>query len=110
MQDYSGFSDGESADALELLVENVSAHLTEGERRDFASQLPEELQELAMAPTGQALRDNILEQFMELEDIEENQAKKQIKAAWRAIKDAISHGEAEDIKAQLPGDMVALLQ
>jgi uncharacterized protein (DUF2267 family) len=111
VQDYSGFSDEESTDALQLMVESLAVHLNEGERKDFASQLPEELKAIALAvyPTDENSREDILKQFMELEAIDESHAKKQIKAAWHAIKDAISGGEIEHIKSQLPKRMLPLL-
>jgi uncharacterized protein (DUF2267 family) len=112
VQNYSGFSDSESKEALQLMVETLSVHLTEGERKDFASQLPQELEDIALTvlPTEQNSNEDILRQFMELQDIDEPRAKKQIKAAWKAIKDAISPGEIEDIKAQLKPEVVATLQ
>lgn len=111
VQDYSGFSDAESKDALELMVETLAVHLTEGERKDFASQLPHELQDIALSvyATDSNSREDILQQFMEIEEIDEPRAKKQIMAAWKALKDAISGGEIEHIRAQLPNRTVAFL-
>lgn len=111
VQKYSGFSDMESEDALELMVESLAAHLTEDERKDFASQLPHELQNMALAvePTDEAASQDILEQFMEVQQIDEGRAKKQIYSAWHAIKDAISPGEIDHIRDQLPNKTVAFL-
>lgn len=111
VQYYSGFSDKESKEALEQMVESLAVHLTEGERKDFASQLPEELSDIALSvfPTKETARQDILEQFMQMQHIEENRAKKQIHAAWETLKDAISPGEIEDIRAQLPNKTVAFL-
>lgn len=104
VQLYSGFSDMESKDALDCMVETLAVHLTEGERKDFASQLPQQLQDMALSvlPTEDNISRDILHQFMELQHIEEPRAKKQIMAAWKAIKEAISIGQVEHIKAQLP--------
>jgi len=111
VQDYSGFSDVESKDALQLMVESLAVHLTENKRRNFASELPSELQDLALSvyATEYNSTEDILRQFMELEKIDENRAKRQIKAAWTALKDAISPGEIEDVKTQLAGSAVGLL-
>lgn len=112
VQDYSGFSDQESKDALDCLVETLAVHLTEGERKDFASQLPEELQDIALAvlPTEETAKQDMFEQFMEVQQVEEPRAKKQMLAAWRALKDAVTSGEIEHIKAQLPNHTVAMLR
>src|SRR5947209_19721283 len=111
VQNYSGFSDSESKDALELMVESLAVHLTEGERKDFASQLPQELQDIALSvySTKENAKEDILAQFIEIQHVPEARAKKQIYAAWKAIKDAISGGEIEHIKAQLPNRTVAFL-
>jgi uncharacterized protein (DUF2267 family) len=111
VQKYSGFSDSESKDALDVMVETLAVHLNEGERKDFAAQLPEELQSMALAvyATDENSKQDILKQFMELEHIDERRAKKQIAAAWQALKEAISGGEAEHIKAQLPNKVISLL-
>ncbi|MBW3568610.1 DUF2267 domain-containing protein [Candidatus Parcubacteria bacterium] len=111
VQLLSGFSDKESKEALEHMVESLSVHLTEGERKDFASQLPQELKDLALSvhATKENSRQDILEQFMENQHIDEPRAKKQILSAWKALKEAISEGEIEDIRAQLPNKTVAFL-
>lgn len=107
----SGFSDQESQEALEHMVESLAVHLTEGERKDFASQLPQELKDIALSvlPTENLVHQDLLEQFIEMQDIEESRAKKQIHAAWEALKEAISPGEIDDIRAQLPNKTVAFL-
>ena len=111
VQDYSGFSDRESKDALELMVESLAVHLTEGERKDFASQLPAELRDIALSvyATEENSKEDILEQFTNLQGVEESRAKKQIHAAWKALKEAISEGQINHIRAQLPHSTVAFL-
>jgi uncharacterized protein (DUF2267 family) len=106
VQQISGSSDEESTDALQFMVESVAVHLNEGERKDFASQLPIAL---TVLPTADNIRDDIIEQYMELEEVDEPSAITQIKAAWNTLKEAISGGEIEDIKSQLPNQMVGML-
>lgn len=111
VQSYSGFSDSESKEALQLMVESLAVRLTEGERKDFASQLPTELKDIALSvwPIEENRKPDLLHQFMELQDIDEGHAKKQIKATWKALKDAVSSGEIDDVKAQLSNKTVTLL-
>jgi uncharacterized protein (DUF2267 family) len=111
VQQISGSSDEESTDALQFMVESVAVHLNEGERKDFASQLPVELGDIALTvlPTADNIRDDIIEQYMELEEVDEPSAITQIKAAWNTLKEAISGGEIEDIKSQLPNQLVGML-
>lgn len=111
VQLYSGFSDAESRDALELMVESLAVRLNEGERKDFASQLPQELKAIALSvyPTKENAQRDLVAHFMKTQHIEEARAKKQVLTAWHAIKDAISPGEIDDIRAQLPNSTVAFL-
>ena len=101
---YSGLSDEESKDALGMMVESISVHLPEPEREDFASELPGALHDMALSvsPTTKNSTEDILQQFMEVQDIDERTARRQITAAWQTIKEAISPGEIRDILAWLP--------
>jgi uncharacterized protein (DUF2267 family) len=111
IKDNVGASEDESQDALELVVENVAAHLTDHTRRDFAAALPEELQSAAMmVPTANHIDEDIIEQLMDLEDLDESRAKQQIRAAWHALRDMFDTDEVEDITAELPRRMVASLE
>lgn len=111
VQLYSGFSDSESEAALVLFVKNLAARLTPGERKDFASQLPADLKKVAMTDEVSRVRtaNDFIMLFCLEEDIDEKRAKKQVMSAWKAVKEAISKGEIEDIKAQLPTDLAAQL-
>ena len=111
VQLYSGFSDQESAEALDHTVEVLAAHLTDGERKDFASQLPSELQITALSvdQITEKSQKGVLEQYISRTEMDEGRAKKQLLSAWRALKEAISEGEIKDIKAQLPNASAAIL-
>ncbi|HVV67105.1 MAG TPA: DUF2267 domain-containing protein [Candidatus Saccharimonadales bacterium] len=112
VQIESGFSDQESKESLEHMVESLAVHLDEGERKDFASQLPEELQDIALAvmPTEETARQDMLEQFMENQHVSADRAKKQMLSAWHAIRAAVSEGELDHVMAQLPNKTVAMLR
>ena len=111
VQHYSGFSDDESETALLLFVKYLAARLTPNERKDFASQLPADLKEVALTNEISRVKtaNDFIMQFCLEEDIDERHAKKQVMSAWKAIKDTVSKGEIEDIKAQLPNDIAAQL-
>lgn len=111
VQIYSGFSDQEAKEALEHMVESLAIRLTEGERKDFASQLPQKLKAIAMTvrATKEKLKQDLVEEFMETQKIKKDHALKQIYSAWEVLKDAISPGEIDDIRAQLPNKTVAML-
>lgn len=112
VQQYSGFTDSESENALVSFIRIVANYLTPDERMDFASQLPAELQDtvVSSAETDDIVSMNdILERIAEEQNVDEDHAKKQIMAAWQTLKDAISSGEIDDIRSQLPQDMNAQL-
>jgi uncharacterized protein (DUF2267 family) len=112
IQHDSGFSDAESEEALEQTVTGIAERLTMDERKDFASQLPPELQEVALSaemPERYERHRDIIQEVMEKEGIEEARAKKQVLTAWKALRSFISEGEIRDIKAQLPDNTAALL-
>jgi len=103
--------DDESQDALELVVENVAAHLSDHTRREFAAALPDELQNAAqMVPTVNHIDEDIIEQLMDLEDVDENSARARLKAAWQAICDIFDSREVDDITSELPQQIVAVLE
>ncbi len=112
VQLYSGFTGSESQDALDCMVETLAANLNDGERKDFASQLPQELKFRAMMvdPVPHSSHRDMLRQFMDYQNLDESRAKRQMLSAWRALKDAISAGEIRDIRSQLSNKMLAFLQ
>jgi uncharacterized protein (DUF2267 family) len=111
VQKYSGLSRGESKDALQVMVESLAVHLPENERKTFAKHLPMELQSIALAvlATKTNSKEDILYQFMYLQQIDELKAKRQIRGAWQAIKDIISSGELQKITNWLPKNTLPLL-
>lgn len=104
VQIYSGFSDLESKDALDCLVETLAVRLDEADRRDFATHLPEELQDMALAvyPSAENANEDILIQFMEFQHVNSKRARKQILSAWQALKDSVSRSEIDRLRSELP--------
>ena len=102
--------DDVSKDALELVVENVAANLSDYTRRGFAAKLPEELQTAAMmVPTASHIDEDIIEQFMDLDDVDEYRARHYLRAAWQAVCELFDRESVQDITAELPHNMVAIL-
>ena len=104
VQIYSGLSVIESKDALDALVETLAVRLDETERRDFATYLPEELQDMALAvyPSAENTSKDILAQFMEFQNVNASGARKQIMSAWQALKDTVALTEIERLRTELP--------
>ncbi len=101
----------ESQDALEIVVENVAAHLTDYTRRGFAAQLPAELQNAAqMVPTITHIDEDLIDQLMDLEDIDESRARQHLRAAWQTIIELFDRESVEDITSELPSNVMAVLK
>lgn len=104
MQTNSGFSDKESEGALQTFVRLLSERLEEGERQDFASQLPEELEQIAASPvdTIKMEKEDFIAEIALEQEVDESRAKKQMMAAWNTLKQALTRGQINHIKTQLP--------
>lgn len=111
MQQEAAFSEEEAKDALEMTVESLAVHLNEGERKDFASQLPQELKDIALSvyPTETTASQDLVEQVMEVEHLPESRARQHLLTAWRILTLALSPGQIAHIKAQLPLKTVTFL-
>lgn len=111
VQAASGLSPRESREVLDNTVESLASLLSEEEREDFASELPSELQYVALdAELIEERSDkDLLVQFIERQQVDEDEARTLIGAAWQAIKDTITGGEANHIRSQLPDQSAALL-
>ncbi|MHB1865183.1 MAG: DUF2267 domain-containing protein [Candidatus Saccharimonadales bacterium] len=111
VQKYSGFTNQESKDALELMVESIAVRLDEPERIKFASQLPEFLSDIVLSvyPSEENSHGDLIRQFMEYEQLGEARAKKQVIAAWQALKQAISERQIQRILSCLPYSTTCLL-
>lgn len=95
--------DDESQDALQVLVENIAMHLDDVSRREFAARLPEELQSAAMmVPTAASMDDDIIERFLEIDDVDEMTARQYMQAAWEAIAELFDTDVLKEIIRQLP--------
>lgn len=103
VQRYSGFSTQESKDALELMVESIAVRLEENKRKEFASELPEMLSDIALSvlPSEENSTGKIVDQFMTYEDLGLERAKKLMEAAWRALVDNISETQLNMLKPNL---------
>ena len=109
--DYSGISESDSKDVLDLVVESLAVRLSEPERIEFAKKLPEQLSDIALAvyPSRENSEPDIIEQFMGYQKVGKIKARYLIKAAWKALKDALPGGEITRVRSGLPSRYARLL-
>lgn len=111
VQKYSNLADREKCkEVCRVVFKLLSARLTEDESKDLKSQLPSTLKNMWEREAGRDVikfhKDDFLERVMiegKLENI--RTAEDVTKAVFKALKEQISPGEAEDVNAQLPKDL-----
>lgn len=103
---YSGSSNKESEDSLQLIIEAFAARLEESERSSFADQLPEELQELALAPLGteKFTADEMADQLSAIEN-KRLETQNQFKAVWHVLKETLSGKQIARLQPMLPRNL-----
>lgn len=104
VQIYSGLSSSESKDAIDCLVETLAVRLDETGRKQFATNLPEELGDMVLAvyPSDENSKPDIMLQFMQLQQVGPTRARKDFLSAWQALKDSVSNNEIKRLRQQLP--------
>jgi uncharacterized protein (DUF2267 family) len=102
----------EAIDATQATLSVLGERLFGGERDDLAAQLPPELQSFLME--GKAGEKFDVHEFFvrisEEEDCAVDEAAEHARAVLEVLCEAVSQGEIEDIKAQLPKDFAELFE
>jgi uncharacterized protein (DUF2267 family) len=114
VQDRIGPAQPEEARrAIIATLETLGERISGGESSDLAEQLPEELKE----PLRQAGEDNeefSLDEFLkrvgERENIDTDEAREHVSAVMTVLKEAVSGGELDNIRAQLPQEFEPLFE
>ena len=114
VQDRIGLAQPDEARrAIIATLETLGERISGGEASDLAEQLPEELKE----PLHQAGEDNeefSLDEFLrrvgEREDVEADEAREHVSAVMTVLTEAVSGGELDNIRAQLPQEFEPLFE
>jgi uncharacterized protein (DUF2267 family) len=103
VQDYNGFTEKEADSALRYFVERLAARLSNGERKDLASQLPTELKELALSAshTSNISPEDFYKEFAESQKLHKPYAKVQMQAVWEVLREALGE-KGKEVESQLP--------
>ena len=103
----------EASRAIIATLETLGERVSGGEANDLAEQLPEELKE----PLQQASEDNeefSLDEFLgrvgEREDVETDAARNHASAVMTVLREAVTGGELDNIRAQLPQEFESLFE
>ena len=110
VRERTGVDNAEEAEvALEVVLEGVVRRLTPDEADDLIAQLPSLLQpsleSLPPGPDKKITRDTIERELTRRLDVEPERAEHLLKAVGATIADAVSAGQMEDVRGQLPKDL-----
>ena len=99
-------STGEAVRATRATLEVLGQRLFGGEADDLAAQLPHELQSYLKhtKPSESFVLGEFYRRVAEAEGVDYPQAVFHARAVMSVLQDAVSRGEMEDIRAQLPDD------
>ncbi len=101
-------SRGEAERATRATLETLAERLAGGEANDLAAQLPPELAEhLRSAWSGKGERfslDEFFRRVSERENVDMPKAVYHVRAVMEVLSEAVSKGEMDDVRAQLPAE------
>jgi uncharacterized protein (DUF2267 family) len=103
----------EAAEALTAAtLRTLAERITRGEAEDLAAQLPAELQGHLMKPQEPAESfglEEFLRRVSERSGMDPDEVLAHVGAVFAALREAVTSGELEDIRAQLPEDLRGLI-
>lgn len=107
-------STGDAVRAIRVTLETLAERLTNGETKDLASQLPREIAHyLEEVPTVGGERFS-LDEFFQRVSIRESvglpEAVFHARVVVEVLQEAVSKGEINDVRAQLPPEFAALFE
>ena len=107
-------SESEAQRATQATLETLAAYISPKERHDAASQLPKVIKEYmqqpflaagkppAPSPESSQIVEDFFQRVSILEEVPLETAREHARAVMSVLRDALSKGEFEDIRAQLP--------
>ncbi len=108
-----GAAPGEAEQAVISTFETLAERVSDGEARDIAEQLPEELAEPLRGLTGDPESFSLEEFFRRVAEkghVDQDRAAAHVTVVMSVLGEAITEGELRDVRAQLPREFHPLLQ
>lgn len=107
-------SRGETERTIWATLQTLGERLAGGEAKDFASQLPVPLPQYALSGLAGLGVPLSLDEFTQVVAAREGEAPqralKHVQAVFSVLQEALSPGEIQDIRAQLPAEYDSLFQ
>ena len=103
----------EARRAITATLSTLSERISDGEANDLAAQLPQELKE-PIQRSGEEAEAFSLEEFLrrvgEREGANADTAREHASAVITVLREAVTEGQLDDIRAQLPQEFAPLFQ
>ncbi len=114
VQDRTGLArSGEARRAITATFSTLCERISGGEASDLAAQLPQELKE-PLHRAGEDAEEFSFEEFLrrvgEREGVNTDVARDHASAVVTVLKEVVTGGELDDIRAQLPGEFQLLFE
>ncbi len=114
VQDRTGLArPGDARRAITATFSTLCERISGGEASDLAAQLPQELKE-PLHRAGEDAEEFSFEEFLrrvgEREGVNTDVARDHASAVVTVLKEAVTGGELDDIRAQLPGEFQLLFE
>lgn len=104
-------SEGEAIRAIRATLEVLSQRLAGGESRDLAAQLPTELGTYIHSGTGERFDlDEFFRRVSAREGVDLPESVHHARAVIAVLQEAVSRGEIEDVRSQLPAEFDPLFE
>ena len=104
----AGISHGQAEDASHAFFEALSMRIGEREAKHLASQLPNELSETVRHHAGHQTSEKA-GAFFEKLGADQTQGHEYSQSVWDTLKEAVSKGEINHLRSQLPNDIADIL-
>lgn len=110
-------SESEAVRATQATLETLAAYISQKERHDAASQLPKVIKEYikhpflgagkppAPSPESSEIVEDFYQRVSILEDMPLEMAREHARVVMSVLRDALSEGEFEDIRAEFPPEL-----
>jgi uncharacterized protein (DUF2267 family) len=104
-------SEEEALKAIKAVFESLSEHLAGEEPRHLAAQLPPDIGKYLKSPGGASSFsvDDFFRKVGEKANVDKKTAVQHVRSVMEVLRMAVSRGELEDVKSQLPKELYEVL-
>jgi uncharacterized protein (DUF2267 family) len=109
----AGIKPEEATPVIQATLQTLAERITRGEAEDLASQLPKQMKEWLAKDREHADRfglDEFIRKVSERASIPPDEARKDVRAVFKTLHDAVTGGEFRHVMSQLPREFQQLAE